>query len=97
MNNFKNSSVDHIVFKRMQLNQSTPSIINKNLNPLIFDLSDLKSFCVYDEEENFVYPPTLRLSQEELADVPLSLVDDGFALYLYVLKLFKKFGRSPKG
>jgi len=41
---------------------------------------------IVDDKEGFVYPPMIRLTRTSLTDVNWALLDDGFNLYLYILK-----------
>ena len=65
--------------------------IFKNVNPTLFDLSGLGTESgIYDEHEQFVFPPAVRLTRTSMESTPWVLLDDGFSLYLYILKCLYK-------
>lgn len=92
INNFKNNSVDMLTYYRLILNSAPSEIIFKNINPTLFDLSTIGSDCgIYNGNEEFVFPPVIRLSIEEVEKTKFCLLDDGFNIFFYIIEYFKKF------
>jgi hypothetical protein len=90
INNFRNNSVDMLSYYRLMLNSAPADVIFKNINPTLFDLSDIGNTCGFYENEEFVYPPVIRLTIEEVEKTKFCLLDDGFNIFLYIIEFFKK-------
>lgn len=72
----------------MLLNKASVDSIFKSTNPSLFNLNDLGTASgIYDSEGNFVFPQPMRLTRGALTGVNWCLLDDGFCLFLYILKL----------
>lgn len=86
INNFKNNSVDMLTYYRLILNNAPSDIIFKNINPTLFDLSEIgQNYGIYNENEEFIYPPVIRLSIEEVEKTKFCLLDDGFNIFFYII------------
>ena len=58
----------------------------KQINPVMFDLSHIgDEYGVYNDEE-FVWPPVIRLSSQTVESCQLCLLDDGFNFFLYIIE-----------
>lgn len=59
----------------------------KNINPTLFDISAIGTdYGIYDENEEFVYPPVLNLTYDDVENTEICFLDDGFNFYLYIVK-----------
>ena len=80
-----------MTYYRLILNKASIETTIKYINPNIFNLNGLgETVGFHDDNENFVYPELMRLTKDSLQGVDWCLLDDGFNLYLYILKLSKK-------
>lgn len=88
INNFKGNSVDIVSQQRTLINRVSYDVIFKMMNPTLLNLAGLGSETCITQDEQFVFPPSLRLNQESLEaeHVPLALLDDGLSLHLYILE-----------
>lgn len=83
----KNNSVDWVTNGRLLLNKASVDTAFKSINPYLFNLNDLGTASgITDASDQFVFPQMLRLTRASVADVNWCLLDDGFNLYLYILK-----------
>lgn len=99
----QNSIIDYINWLKIIMNKMPVDILFKQINPLLFDLSNLinqtycSTFCEINEEIGFEYPLTIDLSYEQAQTKQLLLMDDGLSLNLVIMncsteiinKLFK--------
>lgn len=60
-------------------------MIFNNINPSLFDCSNLIENVYENEDEELNYPPIIRLTIEEAESTKLCLLDDGFSLFLYII------------
>ena len=71
----------------MLLSKASADSICKHVNPNLFNLEGIgKSSGTYDENDVFVFPEVMRLTRDSLNGVNWCLLDDGLALWLFVLK-----------
>jgi len=56
-----------------------------NINPTLFDCSNLKNDVVIGTDDEISYPPVIRLTIEEAESTKMCLLDDGFSLFLYII------------
>ena len=75
---YQNPFIDQINWLKVLLNRSPVECVFKQINPLLFDLSE--GFLT--STSKFEYPPTLELSWEAVAGRPLVLLDDGLQMML---------------
>lgn len=89
--NYKNTIIDHINAVKVTLNKYPVDLLFKQINPLLFDLTDLDkqeaSVCETDEEGNFEYPNTLELSRESCLGAEAVLMDDGIQMLFAVCQV----------
>lgn len=79
--------MDWVVNNRVILNKGSVDFTCKTINPNLFNLNKLGTANGFiDSDENFIFPPLLRLTKASLDGVHWCLLDDGFALYLYILE-----------
>ena len=79
--------MDWVVANRLLLSKASADTVCKHVNPNLFNLEGVGSSCAtYDDNDAFVYPALMRLTRDSLSDVDWCLLDDGFALYQYILK-----------
>lgn len=85
---YKNTIVDYINTLKVTLSKLPLDLVFKQINPLLFDVSDLAgqgaSICETDEEGNFEYPVTLELSRESCFSADAVLLDDGLKMLFVV-------------
>lgn len=86
--NYKNTIIDHINTVKVTLNKFPVDLLFKQINPLLFDLTDLDNqeteVCETDDEGNFEYPNTLELSRESCLGAEAVLMDDGIQMLFAV-------------
>ena len=85
--------MDWVVNNRMILNKGSVDFACKTVNPNLFDLNELGTANGFaDSDENFIFPPLLRLTKTSLEGIRWCLLDDGFALYLYIHEMYNQRG-----
>ena len=75
-----------LTYYRLILNTSSSETIYKCINPTLFDLSEIGNTCGFHENDEFVYPPVIRLSIEDVEKAKICLLDNGIGLYLYIIE-----------